>query len=269
MRFPLRTAEQASPLGRAWDADDVLRLFDELVAGPPPTLFLHAVHEVACLVWRAGAPAPEPRARLTLRGDLAARRACADFLKVTVCARVSVQANLPAPDSTALHQLLARTPPSAVPRRSAQLQAVCERWSPAGMHVTEQPWWLRVGVGTGAAWQCARKGTGLWPAAGVACTAGPVAGVVYAGMPTPMRSGYPVHVSARWALADNRATVLCDGAASHADQRRWNLALAGDAVAGLWAELLLDMRAAGLARAYCCVCCFFICCGRLPFVAPG
>ena len=79
-------------------------------------------------------------------------------------------------------------------------------------------------------------------------SAGGVKGLAFAGLPTGIDTGYNVHVNARWSLADNRRVLVWDGAASHAQQQRWNAALLMDAVPQLWTELLMDLRSSPLTR---------------------
>jgi len=55
------------------------------------------------------------------------------------------------------------------------------------------------------------------------------------------RTGYPVHVNARWCLTDNRRSLVADTAASNKARVTYNSLMLTDAVAGLWAELLLQL----------------------------
>jgi hypothetical protein len=51
-----------------------------------------------------------------------------------------------------------------------------------------------------------------------------------------------VHVDARWALSDNRNSLVTSTSASTRAQVEWNTALLRDAAASLWAETLLALR---------------------------
>ena len=61
---------------------------------------------------------------------------------------------------------------------------------------------------------------------------------------TTLPTGWPVHVSARWALSDNRRELVRGSAASEKLEASWNACLLADAVPRLWAELLVCLRAA-------------------------
>ena len=67
-------------------------------------------------------------------------------------------------------------------------------------------------------------------------------GGAFATLPTQAKTGYPVHVNARWCLNDNRTRLVADDSHSNRPRAKWNAALIEDAVASLWAELLVELR---------------------------
>jgi hypothetical protein len=71
----------------------------------------------------------------------------------------------------------------------------------------------------------------------------------FATLPTPIQTGYPVHVNARWCLSDNRNALLgVNDSASQRVEQRWNLCLIKDAIASLWIELLQNLQAINLSE---------------------
>jgi hypothetical protein len=59
----------------------------------------------------------------------------------------------------------------------------------------------------------------------------PVEGYAFAALKLhSMPTGFPLHVSARWALSDNRRDLLRGKARSELMHRNWNLALLTDAI---------------------------------------
>ena len=147
--------------------------------------------------------------------------------------------------------LLRTVAPGAIPRGTLVLTVSLG----SGDRVAREEWWLRAGVGAGRAWQHAGTCSSmvLWPQAAVACRVSAdgalgcvVEGMAFAGLPTGISTGLPVHVNARWALADNRTSIVWDSSPSHREQREWNQALLSDAVPVLWLELLLDLRRSAL-----------------------
>ena len=108
---------------------------------------------------------------------------------------------------------------AAIPRRT--LKFLVRLTSSPGMgqpvYVSEEEWWVRLGAGLGASWDCATKDDRdgpltLWPGAAVAAPLRSLGcgeiGMAFATLPTRIMTGYPVHVNARWALSDNRKALV-------------------------------------------------------------
>ena len=116
-------------------------------------------------------------------------------------------------------------------------------------------YWIREGIGGGDSWQVATgkkaRDLTLWPSAAIAVPVkssdpgGPqMRGMAFATLPiAEVVTGYPIHVNARWALSDNRTSLITNASAGSTKiKAAWNKALLEDAVSNLWAETLLELR---------------------------
>jgi len=66
-------------------------------------------------------------------------------------------------------------------------------------------------------------------------------GRAFATLPSPMVTGYPVHVNGRWQLVDSRKNLVTSESDSDYLKCEWNENMIQDSAASLWAELLTEL----------------------------
>lgn len=280
-RFPLRTEANAAWFGRgkgisaAYSMEKVRQQFEEFQqSAEEKLLFFQHVRHIELWEWYAGAAEPVQLHSVSLRGAEAGERGrLSTWLRENLDQHEQKTGEpwQSTPGSTMA--MLRAVQRKTIPRDTWQLYiSVID--SKSGVS-REEEWWCRAGVGLADAWRAATKDDRdgeltLWPAAAVAarvhsrCTCeecsrggpcsrspdqqkreaqrlGLFAGKAFATLPTKEKTGFPVHINARWKLTNNRHSLKSGKDKSDQVQAQWNQALIRDAAASLWSELLVQL----------------------------
>jgi hypothetical protein len=263
-RLPLRTAAQAARHGQhglrpgqSYTPEMVRRQFQSFrESADEKLLFFKHVRSIELWEWHDGEPEPRKSYAVTLDGpDLDERTRMTEWL-TTELDRWQATHHVPWRETAGSTQaMLQGVDKHSIPRQTIKFSVSIEE---DGVWQWHEEWWLRSGVGLGAAWDAAcadyqDKALTLFPHATVAARvhsqslgATPKArhfvGRAFATLPTQMVTGYPCHVNARWCLGNNRVALKTGTALSDKVQVEWNRALIADTCANLWCELLLEIK---------------------------
>jgi hypothetical protein len=277
-RFPLRTKAQAkkSVLRSApYPVEGIMNLwhlFEEKASRM--LLFLQNLETIEFFVWKDNASAPELLFKSQIHGDQRVLRGAPQrWLKTELEKWGRSTGKEWRTEKGALQQTLAAADASQAPRDTLALTLDITK----NGRQRRQTWWVRHGVGQRGSLQLALHKDMIpltvWPLAGVAAllrqatlptgAADPTAaggipalptqdthvslkleGLAFASVPTSIQTGLPVHLNGCFLLSDNRRALA--GGDSNDRFKSWNKALITDAIAIVYAELLLELRQAPL-----------------------
>ena len=269
-RFPLRTQEQADRYGQhglrpgqVYTVPMIQKQFDRFREdADEKLLFLKHVKAVELWEWWPGEAAPRKLYAVTLDGpQLRERIQMTEWLKGQLDGWQRQTGIKWMETAGSTREMLRSVDRRRVPRNTIRFTVQIEE---DGEWQWQDEWHVRTGVGLGAAWDAAvddyaEKDLTLFPSASVAARVRSVAlggrasrsarrfvGRAFATLPTQMKTGYPVHVNARWCLENNRTSLKQGTAQSNRTQVQFNHAMIQDTVANLWMELLVELKSADL-----------------------
>eukprot|EP01052_Picozoa_sp_SAG31_P014459 SAG31_NODE_899_length_11146_cov_7.265049_4_plen_2267_part_00 len=270
-RFPLRTQEQADRYGQhglrpgqVYTVQMILQQFERFREdADEKLLFLKHVKTVELWEWRPAESTPRKLYAATLDGpQLHDRTQMTEWLKTQLDSWQHQNGIKWAETAGSTREMLRSTDRHLAPRNTIRFTVQIEE---DGEWAWQDEWHVRSGVGLGAAWDAAvadyaETDLTLFPSASVAARVRSVAlggrasrnaarrfvGRAFATLPTQMKTGYPVHVNARWCLENNRTSLKQGAAQSDRTQVQFNHAMIQDTVANLWMELLVQLKSAQL-----------------------
>lgn len=259
-RFPLRTESQAKESqlrpGQPFTIQEVAKLFDEFIkTSESVMLFLNHVTQLDFFVWEEGSASPRPIHKVILHGeDLKYRGECSRILRRRLD-EWSERTRKPWRSTRgSLWELMKSADRSAFPRVSMKLTVQVFSGEDDRLKYWRE-YLIREGVGQESSWDVATRKPArertLWPAAAIAIPlrqsddkCAQFQGHIFATLPiTEITAGLPIHINARWALSDNRMSLITNTNASSTKLlAAWNNALLADVVPSLWVESLLELQ---------------------------